>query len=240
MITSIQHTNKEKHHEKSQPHTAQHRPPLGGERLSRAHRIQLPERGHQPFPSARLCRPGPLRAQRGAARRRLASTPRLRNGQHRLRGRGRARGLCRQPRPHRSGRRAVDDRGCGHPAQGNARPQLVRARRQFRAGAAVGEPARQIEDDGSRVSDAARWCNPGGKAGRWRTRAGDRGRVRRRQGAGEDVYADQPLGPALAGRRQRATAPARGPHLGAVRTQGQGLAERNPGGGRGGTRLVRA
>ena len=72
----------------------------------------------QPVPAARLCRAGRFSAQREAARRRRASASRLRDGHHRLSGRGRAPRFDRQGRPHRPGRRAVDDRGLRHPARG--------------------------------------------------------------------------------------------------------------------------
>ena len=51
-----------------------------------------------------------------AARRRPASAPWFRDGNHRLRGRGRAPRLDRQGRRHRTRRRAVDDRRRRHPA----------------------------------------------------------------------------------------------------------------------------
>ena len=85
------------------------------------------------------------------ARRRRAPAPRLRDGHDRLRGRARAPRLGGQRRPHRPGRRAVDDGGLRHPARG---VPLGRA-----------SPARAAR---------CRWCSSGStcrRATRWRSRA---------------------------------------------------------------------
>ena len=120
-----------------------------------------------------------------APRRRRASAPRLRDGDHRLRGRGRAPRLLRRRRPDRPRRRAVDDRGLGPRPRGVPRPRLRAARRPLRDGAALGEPARRRTRRRRRATRASLDApDPDGEPpGRPRHRARDRRRVRGREGA---------------------------------------------------------
>jgi hypothetical protein len=120
------------------------RPPLGGRRLSRAWRyVRLQRRGRgraQPVPAAGLRRADRVLARGTPPRRGPAPAPRLRDRDHRLRGRGGA------PRLHR--RRRVIGRGDvqwmtagGGILHEEFHSAVRRARRAVRDGAAVGQPA---------------------------------------------------------------------------------------------------
>ena len=80
-------------------------------------------------------------------RRRRAPAPRLRDRDDRLPGRGRAPRLRRQPRPHRPGRRPVDDRRRrASSTRSSTAREFARTRRPLRDGPALGEPARERQD----------------------------------------------------------------------------------------------
>ena len=140
---------------------------------------------------------GPARvlADERAARSRRAPAPRLRDGDDRLRRRGRAPRLVGRRREDRPGRRAVDDRGLGSGPRGVPRPRVRAPRRTVRDGAAVGEPAGEGQEGAARLPGDPRSRDPEGESSRRaRSRARDRGRVRGRQGSRADVHADRRSG----------------------------------------------
>ena len=123
---------------------------------------------------------------RTAARRRRASAPRLRDRDHRLRGRGRAPRLHRRRRHDRPRRRAVDDGGVGHPARGIplARLHARRAARFEMVQLWVNLPAKdKMAAPGYQT--LARRRHSGGRAARRRGQAArDRRQLRRPQRPG--------------------------------------------------------
>ena len=159
---------------------------------------------HQPVPAARLRRPGRVPAADEPPRRRRAPAPRLRDGDDRLPGRGRAPRLGRQPRPDRPRRRAVDD---GRLRASSTRSCTSRRSRE-RGGMLemvqlwVNLPAKDKMSPPALPGDP-RPADPGRGPRRRPGRARDRRRVPRREGPGADVHADQRLGPAARRRAAR-------------------------------------
>ena len=158
-----------------------------------------------------------------------APAPRLRDGDDRLRRRGRAPRLLGRRRADRPGRRAVDDRRVGHRARGVPRARLRAARRPLRDGAALGEPARRSTSWRRRATRAslAAQIPAVRSAGRQRQRARDRRRVRRSEGPGAHVHADRTSGicGSRAGSATELARPRR-PHDGARRAARRAARER--------------
>ena len=93
---------------------------LGGRRLPRPDHLfpGRPWAPHQPVLDAGLRGADEVRTGRPSTRCRPASPSGIRDRHHRVRRRARASRLHRRRRPHRPGRRAVDDRRVGHPPRG--------------------------------------------------------------------------------------------------------------------------
>ena len=134
----------------------------------------------------------PGTAPRGVGR---ASPSRVRNGDHRLRRRGLASRLRRWWRNDRAGRRAVDD-GCGrHSPRGVPLARFHANGRPVSHGPALGEPSRQGQDVGARISGDQGCRHPRRRPGGWRgARAGHRRRSQRDAGAGGHVHAPSTCG----------------------------------------------
>ena len=148
-------------------------------------------------------------------------------------GRARAPRLGRQRRPHRPGRRAVDDGGLRDPARGIPLGALHPRGRHDVDDAALGEPAGARQDGEAALPDDPRRLHPARRARRRRrVAARHRGRVRGTQGPGRDLHADGGLGPARRRRQVGDAEDARGPHDGHRADAGPRDGQRRARGGR--------
>ena len=148
-----------------------------------------------PFLMLDYAAPTRFDAGRPSTRCRPAPASGIRDRHHRVRWRARASRLHGRRRPHRPGRRAVDDRRVGHHPRGIPFGQVRARRGRPRDGAALGEPARQGQERARRLSDPSQSGHSlRGVAGRCGAGPHHRGHVRRPVRTRTDVLADGRLG----------------------------------------------